>query len=1267
MMASTRPRLGALVPILALASAAACAGASVPMRAGPAPATTNAAGWEDLAGQAEIRRTDFGVPHILAESLRAAGFALAWVQLEDYGDRVVIGLLEARGEAARHSGRGALDSDFDARRAHARAVETFGLLPGDVRDVYEGFAIGVNRYIELHPLEFDPTVRPDFRGEDVAARDIVQPEWVLARRFVNRSAARQAADPEPAVTYAGAVPGIDPDSGLRGWEPGSNTWAFGPSRTTSGRAILMRNPHLSWTAGYYEAQITVPGVLNFYGDFRIGGPFGMIGGWNERLGWSSTNNDTRLSDIYALRVDPDRPDHFLFDGRSIPLERESVTLEYRREDGMGTESRERWESPLGPVIHRDDDRIYVLRTGGAEGFRVGEQFLRMMTASSLEEWKDAMRIRARNASNFTYADADGNIFYVWNESHPIRPHPYGADSVAIPASGAADVWSDVVSFDDLPQLLNPPGGYLRNENDPFHHTNLNAVLDPADYAPTFPEPRVRLRSQHSLELVHGDHMVSLEDVWDLKHSLRMTLADRVKDDLVQAVWASVPTGEVRDALRLIEAWDNTTATDARGAVLFVEWWDRYLAGGVRASGSPASAGFTAEAGSLFAEAWSPDRPATTPRGLADPARAVTAFERAVEGTRERWGSWGVAWGDVHRARLGSLDLPVNGCDGLLGCFRVIWFNVDEDWLRRVRGGDGWVSAVEFGDPPRAFTVLAYGQSARDGHPHAEDQLELFIQGGRKEVAFTEADIRARLVRSYRPGVAPRVAAGSEPYDLVLRGGTVVDGTGRAPFRADVGVRGGRIVAVGDLGAAQSGEVVDATGLTVAPGFIDTHSHAAGGLATDGLSEARKLLAQGVTTVLVNPDGSGPVDLAAQRRALLEHGLGVNVGQLIPHGAVRHAVLGMADRAPTAEELARMRALVRAGLEAGAFGLSTGLFYAPGSYAGTDELVELARLVADHGGVHQSHLRDEGAFTVGLLAAVDELIEISRRSGVTGVVSHIKALGPAVWGQSEAVVERIERARSDGLRIYADQYPYEASATSLSGALVPRWAQAGDGDSLGRALADPGARARLAADVAEHLESRGGAARIQFRHHRADPSVEGRSLAEVAAARGQDPVETVLAMLGDGGAGVVSFNMDDGDVVRFMRQPWTMTASDGEFVRVGVGVPHPRAYGTFPRKLAHYAVERGVIDPAAAIRSMTHLPARVYGIPDRGQVRVGGVADLVVFDPDRLRDRATYTDPHRHAEGMVHVLVAGRFAVRDGEFTGGRHGAVLTRPEREPEP
>ncbi|UCC48891.1 MAG: D-aminoacylase [Gemmatimonadota bacterium] len=510
---------------------------------------------------------------------------------------------------------------------------------------------------------------------------------------------------------------------------------------------------------------------------------------------------------------------------------------------------------------------------------------------------------------------------------------------------------------------------------------------------------------------------------------------------------------------------------------------------------------------------------------------------------------------------------------------------------------------------------------------------------------------------------PLSAAAQQPYDVVIRNGRVLDGTGVPWYYADVAISGDRISAVGDLTNVRARRVIDATGLYVAPGFIDVHTHAGPGLATAELSSAGPLLVQGITTVIVNPDGGGPVDLAAQRQQLLEHGVGVNVALLIGHGSVRQEVLGMEDRAPTPQELEQMRVLVRAAMEEGAYGMSSGLYYSPGSYATTEEVIELSKVVGDYGGLYTSHIRDEADYNIGVVAAVDEVIRIAREAGIPGIVTHIKALGPRVWGFSSALVERIERARAQGVEVWADQYPYEASGTSITGALVPRWALVGGRDSLLARIENPETRQRLRADILENLDRRGGAARLSFRRHEPDPSIEGRTLEEVAEERGLEPVDLAIDLLKAGGARLVSFNMKPAEVELFMRQPWTMTCSDGDLERMGVGKPHPRSYGTFPRKIRVYVLQRGVIDLATAVHSMTGLSATVFRLDDRGYLRPGASADIVVFDLERLRDTATYDDPHQLAEGMVHVLVNGAFAIESGQLTGDLNGRVLSRRAR----
>jgi N-acyl-D-amino-acid deacylase len=374
------------------------------------------------------------------------------------------------------------------------------------------------------------------------------------------------------------------------------------------------------------------------------------------------------------------------------------------------------------------------------------------------------------------------------------------------------------------------------------------------------------------------------------------------------------------------------------------------------------------------------------------------------------------------------------------------------------------------------------------------------------------------------------------------------------------------------------------------------------------------------------------------------------------------VMGAADRDATPEELDQMRGLVTAGMEAGAWGLSSGTFYVPGSYAPPEEIEELGKVIAPFGGTYTSHYRDESTYSVGLIAAVDEVINVGRVAGIPAVLTHVKALGPFVWGYGAAIVQRVERARAEGVPVFADQYPYTASATGLEAALLPRWSQAGGADSLMARMADPATMARIRQGMVEGLARRGGADRIQFRRYRPDPAIEGRLLSDLAAERGQDPIDTAIDLIKAGSVSIVSFNMHDDDVEALMRQPWTMTSSDGGLVPMGEGVPHPRTYGAFARKIRLYVNEKGTLSLSHAIRSMTSLPATVFGMPDRGVLRAGAAADIVVFDLAAVHDRAEYTDPHHYSEGMVYVFVNGVAAVRDGGFTGDLSGRVL-RKER----
>ena len=712
----------AIVAVLAVAPAAAQEPVAAPAR----PAVRQVRPYRE---RVEIRRTAHGVPHVRAQDFAALGYGMAWAQLEDFGFRVVANLLRGRGELGRWFGHDSIRTDFHFRQTHRFAVDGFARLDRPTRDLYTGWAAGVNRYVVTHAADLPAWLPHDFTPQDVAALWVDETVEPAVNTFLRHLEAPRRGE-----------------SGRR--DTGSQAWAFAPSRTTSGHAILLRNPHLNWGPGwdnrYYEMHITVPGAIDFYGDFRIGFPLYFNGGFNAYLGWATTNNSAQLEEFYALALQPGHPDRYRFDGGTVPIARFPVSVEYRSGDTLATETRVFERTPLGPVVARDSGHVYVVRSHEWGETRKTEQFLRMMRARSLAEWKDAMRMRAHVEQNLTYADRAGNIYYIWNAAIPRLPRPSGGDTVAVPASSMRDVWTAIWPFDSLPQLLNPRSGYLQNANDPFHYTNLDAVMDSTRWPDYFPRPALGLRSQLSLRLVTSLPKVSLEDVVRLKHDPRMLLAERVRDDLVAAVRAAAPQGETADAIALVERWDGTTAPDSRGGTLFEAWFRRYLAADTAA---PRSGRWDR----AFRQPWTPADPTGTPRGLADPARAVAAFTGAIADLTARFGRWDVSWGEVHRLRLGDVDVPTAGCPGDIGCFRVIGYTTAPDGRYVGMRGDEWVLAVEFGpNGPRAYSVLQYGESDDLASPHATDQLAMFARGELKAVAFTEREIAAQLVRRYRP-------------------------------------------------------------------------------------------------------------------------------------------------------------------------------------------------------------------------------------------------------------------------------------------------------------------------------------------------------------------------------------------------------------------------------------------------------------------------------------------------------------------------------------
>jgi N-acyl-D-aspartate/D-glutamate deacylase len=497
-----------------------------------------------------------------------------------------------------------------------------------------------------------------------------------------------------------------------------------------------------------------------------------------------------------------------------------------------------------------------------------------------------------------------------------------------------------------------------------------------------------------------------------------------------------------------------------------------------------------------------------------------------------------------------------------------------------------------------------------------------------------------------------------PYDVIIKGGSVIDGTGAKGIMTDLGIRDGIIRRIGDLNKARGKRVIDARGKIVVPGFIDVHTHCDSGVRDKRRKGALNYLYQGVTTLVGGNCGGGTYRVTDYFQRLEEQGVGTNIVHLVGHGTVRQAVMKFSDAAPNIKEMEEMKALVEKAMQEGAAGLSSGLFYAPGSYARAQELIELCRVVKEYGGIYATHIRDESNYSIGLRAAVKEAIEIGEKSGVTVQISHIKALGKPVWGLSREISRIIEDARSRGVKVYADQYPYNASSTSLTAAVIPRWVQAKG--RMRELLINTSQLSKIKEEIARNIKRRGGPETLVLASFPKKIEWEGRSLADISIGQKKNAVDTAIELVLMGGASLISFNMSEKDVEYFMAQPWVMTGSDGSLPLFGVAMPHPRSYGTFPKKIRTYVLRKKLLSMEQAIRAASGLPAEMLGFKDRGRLKAGYLADVVVFDPERIRDKATYTDPHQYSEGIDLVLISGSVIIENGEFNGTLAGKPLKK-------
>ena len=504
---------------------------------------------------------------------------------------------------------------------------------------------------------------------------------------------------------------------------------------------------------------------------------------------------------------------------------------------------------------------------------------------------------------------------------------------------------------------------------------------------------------------------------------------------------------------------------------------------------------------------------------------------------------------------------------------------------------------------------------------------------------------------------------AEPlYELIIRNGSIVDGTGAAAYESDIGVVGDRIVKIGDLESASAARVIEASGLVVTPGFIDLHSHADRNILDNPGVE--NFLRQGVTTLLAGNCGSSPVHLDEYFQSVRETAIGLNLGLLVGHNSVREEVMGNDNRAPTADEQARMEELVQSAMDAGAFGLSTGLIYLPGTYSETDEVIALAGVAARNGGIYASHIRNEFDLIV---PAIEEAIDVGRTAGLPVHIAHFKVADNTMWGDSTVTLGLVEAARAEGQDVTVDQYPYTAGSTGLANVL-PKWARAGSREDFQARLDDPVVRARIKAetiDILNGARAAGDLSRITVASFGEHPEYAGKTMAEVTEMNGYEPTiengaEVAMQILYDGKGSAIYHMMVEEDVRRIMQAEFTSIASDGSAVTFGENVPHLRNYGTFPRVLRKYVREGGLLSLEEAIHKMSGMPAARLQMQTRGRLAEGMIADINIFDLEAVHDNDDWSSPHQYATGFSYVIVNGTPAIDDGVRTDAFPGQVIKK-------
>ena len=662
-------------------------------------------GSDEITGT-EILWDEWGVPHIYSDNNEDLMYAYGWAQMHHHANLILELMATSRGQAAEFFGPSRLQNDqlVHSLRIPEKAETYLQQQPADMQAMFTAFAKGLNDYAAAHPEAIKETHRTilPVQPKDLLGHTL----FVVGTRFVG-----------------GGDLGV-----VQNWEEaGSNTYAVGPERSASGKAMLVQNPHLPWNNEFtwMEAHLHGPDA-NLYGATLVGLP-GLGIAFNENLGWSHTNNTIDNADTYELTL---KEGGYELDGEVVPFDVRFKTIKVLRGDSLVEEELTLLDSRHGPVVRRGENSALALRLAGMEDAGLMNQWWQMGTADNFAEFEDAIDEVQIPFFNIMYADKEGNIFYMFNGKVPKRSEDeWSFWRGTVPGDRSDLIWSEYHTYDELPKVKNPEQGWLQNANDPPWTSTIPPALDADDY-PGYMAPRgMAFRPQRSARMLAEDESITYEELVDYKHSTRMELADRVLDDLFEAADGS-DDELVAEAIAVLQNWDRQANTDSKGAVLFYTWARNMQFGN----------------GKAFAEPWSIEEPLQTPDGLADPLTAVAALVRSASQVEEQYGQLDVAWGEVFRLRRSDINLPANGADGSMGVFRVTWPGGYNDGVYTIGGGDSWVSVIEFGEKVRAKVLLSYGNASQEGSPHNGDQLELYSKKELRDAYFYREQVDAHVIR-----------------------------------------------------------------------------------------------------------------------------------------------------------------------------------------------------------------------------------------------------------------------------------------------------------------------------------------------------------------------------------------------------------------------------------------------------------------------------------------------------------------------------------------